>query len=195
MQNRRSQLALALVVLGVLALAVPGRGEAATVTATFTYTDTNPATGVQTDRPIVGAKVEIWRFRNRVWPGIWAWGMDAETTTDAPGSINVPIPFVEKGVVYALRVYATNDAAIVWPNDAVHTMPFHREPGDDDDARIQLTENAASDVLDFSYTFHGGRPSTSTSQRSRAWERHMPTRAGIPGRPTPSRRRTSSPRP
>ena len=151
----RALTALLLIALGGAALLAASPAHATTVSGTFHYRDTNPDTGAQVNRPIVNAKVEIWRFRNRIWPGIWAWGKDGEATTDATGSISVNMPFVENGVVYALRVFATNDAAVVWPNDVVHTMPFHREPGDDDNARIQLKERSASDVLDFSYTFHG----------------------------------------
>jgi hypothetical protein len=146
-------LALVLVVLGAVAALTASPAQATTVKGTFHYKDTNPATGAQTDRPIVDAKVEIWRFRPR---GVfWSWGKDAETTTDASGNISVNMPFAENGVIYQLRVFATNDAAIVWPNDFLHTMPFHREPGDDDNARIHRIERSASDVLDFSYTFHG----------------------------------------
>ena len=64
------------------------------------------------------------------------------------------MPFAGDGVVYGIRVFATNNAAIVWPNDAVHTLPFHREPGEDDGRIIHL-KGSSSDVLDFSYTFHG----------------------------------------
>jgi len=148
--------ALVLVVmLGALAALAASPAHATTVKGTFHYKDTNPTAGTEIDRPIVNAKVEIWRFRPRGFFGIWSWGKDAETTTDSNGSISVDLPFAQDGVVYGLRVFATNDAAIVWPNDAVHTLPFHREPGDDDNARINRTEHSASDVLDFSYTFHG----------------------------------------
>ena len=150
--SRRACIALLLVVLGGAALLAASPSHATTVTGTFQYRDTNPVNGTTTDRPIVDAKVEIWRFRNR---GIfWTWDKDADATTDANGRISINMPFVEDGVIYALRVFATNSAAVVWPNDAVHTMPFHREPGDDDNARIHRTEHAPSDVLDFSYTFH-----------------------------------------
>jgi hypothetical protein len=153
---RGAYVALVLVVmLGALAALAAAPAHATTVKGTFQYKDKNPVTEVETDRPIVGAKVEIWRFRSRCFLCPWTWDKDATTTTDANGSISVNMPFAGNGVVYGVRVFATNGAAIVWPNDAVHTLPFHREPGQDDGQIINRTERSAGDVLDFSYTFHG----------------------------------------
>lgn len=146
---------IVLVVLCALAALGASPAQATEVTGTFKYKDTNPTTGEQTDRPITGAKVEIWRFRSRCLFCLWTWGKDGETTTDANGRISVNMAFAGNGVVYGLRVFATNDAAIVWPNDAAHTLPFHREPGQDDGRIINHIERSPTAVLDFSYTFHG----------------------------------------
>ena len=152
---RRTFFVFVLVVLGVVALLAASPAHATTVKGTFKYKDTNPVNQTETDRPIANAKVEIWRFRSRCFLCPWTWGKDATTNTDANGSISVDVPFAGDGVVYGLRVFATNDAAIVWPNDAAHTLPFHREPGEDDSRIMHLKEHSASSVLDFSYTFHG----------------------------------------
>lgn len=127
------------------------------VTGTFRYldTDTDPATGQARRRPIAFAKVEIWRFAPHVGP-VWTWARDATTTTDANGSISVSMPFDTSGIVYSLRVTATNYAAVVWPNDAVHTVPFHQEPGEPDGAHIRRTAAFPGDTLDFSYDFTDG---------------------------------------
>jgi hypothetical protein len=153
--------ALVLVImLGALAALAASPAHATTVTGKFQYRDENPAATTEADRytvrPITDAKVEIWRFRPRGFFGIWSWGRDKTTWTDLEdGTISVDMPFAGNGVVYGIRVFATNNAAIVWPNDAAHTLPFHREPGEDDGQVIHKIEHSASDQLDFSYTFHG----------------------------------------
>jgi hypothetical protein len=154
---RGAYVALVLVImLGALTVLAASPAHATTVKGTFQYKDKNLVTGMETDRPITNAQVEIWRFRSRCFLCPWTWGRDKTVWTDKEdGSISVDMPFAGNGVVYGVRVFATNDAAIVWPNDAVHTLPFHREPGEDDGQIMHLTEHSASDVLDFSYTFHG----------------------------------------
>ena len=121
-----------IVILGALAVLAASPAHATTVKGTFQYKDKDAATQTETNRPIANAKVEIWRWRSRCFLCIGTWGKDATTTTDANGSISFDIPFAGNGVQYAVKVFATNDAAIVWPNDAIHTIPFHREPGQDD---------------------------------------------------------------
>jgi hypothetical protein len=154
--TRGAYIALVLVVmLGALAALTASPAHATTVKGTFQYKDKNPATGTETIRPIAEAKVEIWRFRPRGFFGIWSWGKDATIHTDPNGSITYDMPFAQKGVIYGVRVFATNDAAIVWPNDVLHTVPFHREPGADEGPLYHRTESSPSSVLDFSYTFHG----------------------------------------
>ena len=131
-----------------------GGPQPVTVTGTFRYSDTNPA-GAALMRPIAGVKVEVWRFAPHAGP-VWTWAHDRSATTDANGRISVSFPFQEPGIIYALRITATNDAAVVWPNDAVHTVPFHQEPGQPDGAKIHRTANTAGATLDFSYDFTDG---------------------------------------
>jgi hypothetical protein len=130
-----------------------GGGPAAapvTVSGTFRYSDesTTPASL----RPIARARVEIWRFAPHGSP-VWTWHHDETTTTDENGSISVSMPFETSGIIYALRVTATNYAAVVWPNDVLHNVPFHQEPGEPDGAKIHRTANSPGETLDFSYDF------------------------------------------
>ena len=137
--------------LALVLLALLGARDASaeTVTGTFRYADRDAGTGAITMRPIVAAKVEIHRLRPR---GVF-WSHDATTTTDRSGRISLPMRFAEPGVKYAVKVFATNYAAVVWPNDFLHTVPFHREPGAPDGHAFQRTAARATDVLDFSYDF------------------------------------------
>jgi len=122
------------------------------VSGTFRYRDSNPTGSGFTMRPIVGVKVEVWRFAPHIG-SLWTWAHDRSTTTDDNGSISVSFPFQEPGIIYALRVTATNDAAVVWPHDAAHTVPFHQEPGEPDGANIHRTATSPGAALDFSYDF------------------------------------------
>src|SRR5687767_11411497 len=131
-------LIIAAVVLGT------GVAHAETVTGTMRFMD-----GDGTPAPIVGARVEVWRFRAR--PLIWTWGNDFVATTDSNGRFSVSLPFVEPGVVTALRVFATNGAAQVFQQD-FYTQPFYREPGLPG-PEIKFTAAAPTDVFDFSFTF------------------------------------------
>jgi hypothetical protein len=125
-----------------------------TVAGSFRYrdSDTDPATGARRLRPIAHARVEIWRFAPHIGP-VWTWAHDETATTDANGSLSVSMPFETRGIVYALRVTATNYAAKVWPNDALHSVPFHQEPGEPDGMNIHRTANEPGETLDFSYDF------------------------------------------
>src|ERR1043165_6152419 len=69
-------------------------------------------------RPIAFADVEIWRFAPRAL-GIWTWGHDGDATTDSNGKISKNMPFVQSGVIYAVRVFAKNYAAVAWEQDSV----------------------------------------------------------------------------
>lgn len=125
--------------------------QAETIVGTFSYADTDPYTGAATPRPIAFAKVEIHRYAPR-FLGIWSWGLEATVTTNQNGFISVPMQFSANGVVYAVKVFATNYAAVVWPNDAIHTMPFHREPGEPGPI-INRMVTSRNDVLKFDYEF------------------------------------------
>lgn len=119
-----------------------------TVTGTFSYSDTAGP------RPIAAAKVEVWRFSPGA-AGVWTWRPERTVTTDAAGRIATSFPFDSQGVIYALRVFATNYAAVVWPNGAAHTVPFHAEPGAPA-APIHRTVTGGGQTLDFSWTFADG---------------------------------------
>jgi hypothetical protein len=134
------------------AMLVPAVAQAETITGMFRYADKDPGTNLVSLQPIRSARVEIHRFRPREL-GIWRWGHDATTTTDLNGRISFPIDFVAPGVVYAVKVFASNPGAIVWPNDFAHTVPFHREPGEPDGRTIHRVATSDLSVLDFSYDF------------------------------------------
>jgi hypothetical protein len=163
---RGAYVALVLVVmLGTLGALTASPAHATTVKGKFQYEDIQYTwddtkkewTQTVTDRPIARAKVEIWRFRSRCFLCPWTWAKDATTWTDANGSISLGIPFAGKGVVYGVRVFATNNAAIVYRNaPLLPTPPFHREPGEDNGHIIHKTEHSPSDVLDFQTTTFRG---------------------------------------
>jgi hypothetical protein len=88
--------------------------------------------------------------------GVWSWGYERSLTTNEAGGVSTTFPFDVDGVIYAMRVYATNYAAIVWPNDAGHTLPFHQEPGQPSGSKIHRTATAPGQVLDFSWDFADG---------------------------------------
>ena len=139
-------------VFGLLLVTTPTvHAQAITIAGTFRYADANPVSNNVSLQPIAFAKVEIWSFRPRTL-GVWLWGLDATVSTDNKGSIAELMPFTTGGVVYAVRVFATNDAAVVWPNDALHTTPFYQEPGEPN-APIYRTASSSSEVLDFSFDF------------------------------------------
>jgi hypothetical protein len=120
------------------------------LTGTFRYADT---AGL---RPIAFANVQVWRFAPHGVFGVWSWGWERTITTDDTGRISTTFPFDVRGAVYALRVYATNYAAVVWPNDAAHLKPFHQEPGEPSGSGIQRAATPAGQVLDFSWDFTDG---------------------------------------
>ena len=117
------RLLLATAIVAAAVLAAPA-AHADTVTGTFTFADTNGQ-----PMPIVDAKVEVWRFRPMfvTW-GAWTWNNDFTGATAIDGSFTTTLPFAVPGVVYGLRVFATNNAAQVFIQDNVFT-PFWREPG------------------------------------------------------------------
>ena len=152
----RLQEALTLVKSLLLAIGWLAGGSTAwaeTIIGTFQYADFNPATpGVAPIlRPIQFCKVEIDGYRQR---GLfWTWGLEVTTTTDANGSISVPMNFQEVGVTYRMRVFAENYAALVVPNNLLATGAFWQEPGYPDGAAFIKTVNYPAVVLDFSYNF------------------------------------------
>lgn len=126
-----------------LAVALSAPAQAETVTATLRFLD-----GDGDLVPITEAKVEVWRFRG---PGIWGWNNDRTVFTNSQGQMSTVLDFRGPGVIYGLRVFATNRAAEVYTQD-IYTAPFYREPGRPG-PEIHRTAMASSDVLDFSYDF------------------------------------------
>jgi hypothetical protein len=137
-----------LVLIGIVSVAVaaaPGVALAEKVKATLTFAD-----GTGKPAPIRRATVEIWRK----YGGIPVWHNDFTVTTDEQGRIDFTVPpsaWLGPGAVYGLRVYATNDAAIVRfrdrPQDAMYSQPG--PPG----AEKQLPSYSQSDVIDLSWDF------------------------------------------
>jgi len=119
--------------------------KAETVKGKFQYQRQNGSM-----RPIRFAKVEIWRFAPRAF-GVPAWGHDGDATTDVNGEFTKNMEFVQSGVIYAVRVFATNHAAIVWKRDTVGQW-FYREPGPEG-SPIQRTVQTSSDELPFDFDF------------------------------------------
>jgi hypothetical protein len=145
---------VALTLVPVLFLLFSAGARAETVRGTFRYLDA----GDGTLRPISFARVEVWRYRPRLF-GIWGWDKDGTATTDASGNLNVWMPWAARGTVYALRVFSVNYAATVqptawaWPNTAPSPYPFYKEPGEPDGSPIHRTAYSSSDVLNFSYDY------------------------------------------
>lgn len=142
--SRRIVLALALVALA--AAAAPARAD--TVTGTFRFLDNDGALA-----PIANARVEVWRFRPMyvTW-GAWSWNNDLTLTTDGAGRINATLAFITPGVVYGLRVFATNGAAQVFVQDNVVT-PFWREPGLPGPERQFTVQSSTAPPMNFSFDF------------------------------------------
>ena len=128
---------------------------AETITGTFRYGKKLSDVDIIFElRPIRFCKVEVHSFRPRPPFGVWTWGLELETTTDAKGSISVTMPFQGSGVTYDLKVFAQNYAAVVLPaGELLATGPFWQEPGFPDGAAIWRRVTGPSDVLDFSYNF------------------------------------------
>ena len=143
------------VIVAIAALGLSAPAQAETITGTFRYLDRDAApaamgttTITRTLRPIVAATVEIYACS----PNCGAAPV-ATATTDASGSISVQ-SVQATGTTYALRVYATNDAAVVWPKVVVPGGPFYEQPGKPEGAPITRTVMSPTDRLDFSWDFN-----------------------------------------
>ena len=101
-----------------LMLLTASLANAETIVGRFRYLDSD-----QQFRPIAHAKVEVWTFQPRFW-FVWLWGKVAEVQTDANGFVHHEQRIGVRDAVVALRVHASNYAAVVWPNDNV---PIHLE--------------------------------------------------------------------
>ncbi|AEE54467.1 hypothetical protein [Haliscomenobacter hydrossis] len=135
----------AIAVAFCMLLVVSLKGE--TIKGTFHYTDQGISGEVP--KPIALAKVEIWSFAPR-GTLIWTWGVDATVNTDLQGKISVNIPFKTQGVIYGLRILASNHACYVAPSNNIGT--FYANPIKDG-KELTLKATSHTDVLDFSCTF------------------------------------------
>lgn len=150
------------IVIAVAAVAAVAPAPAAaedapvTITGTFTYDDASPGPGVagRGPQPIAFARVDVWSCAPG-FLGLCAWGKVAQGQTGGTGFVSVSVPWNGvPGTEYAVRVYAENDAAVVWPlNGGVE--PFWVEPGAPDGwfKEIRRTANAPGESRDFSYAF------------------------------------------
>ena len=106
---------------------------------------------VTVPRPIAFAEVEI----HRCVPGflgLCTWGKVLTTTTDSQGKLDAIVAFAKAGTTYGVKVFATNYAAVVWPDDELHIVPFHREPGEPGPI-INRTVSGPGQTVDFSFEF------------------------------------------
>ena len=133
-------------VLAIVLLLITVQVEAATVTGTFRFHDELDPLNAP-NRPIAFAKVEIWHLGIYFWN---TWAHVGNATTDGNGAMS--FTDTRGDGTYAVRVFATNYAVIVWPNDVLHTAPFYREPGQPGPV-IYRQVLSVNDAVDFSYDF------------------------------------------
>ena len=114
--------------------------SAADVRGVFKYQDTTTVV------PIRRAYVEVWYHGTGFFD---LWNVVGTTTTDDNGRMSY-MDSSSNGT-FSLRIYAMNDAAIVWPTD-IHITPFYA-------VSVQRSPSTANAVLDFSATFSDA-PST-----------------------------------
>jgi outer membrane protein assembly factor BamB len=145
---------LALVCALAIGLAFAGHARAETISGTFTFADTDPTGTFPTvQRPIAGARVEIWTCVPG-FLGACTWGFDTPTKTNGAGSITTAL-IRPPGTLYALRVFATNDAAVVWRHSVptYPSVPFYAQPGVPSGSEIVLSASTPSSVLNFSFNW------------------------------------------
>ncbi len=116
---------------------------AATLVGTFQYRDPG-ASGGALDRPIGGARVEVWAFRPR--PVIWTWAQEQVVATNEQGRFETSTAFNVRDIRYGVRLVASNYAVDVAQQD-VFTTTFFTKPGG------EKVAHSTGDTLDFSTTF------------------------------------------
>ena len=102
-----------------------GAVRAETIHGKFQYRDT----GDNLLHPIINAEVEVWRCAPGIF-GLCTWTKEQTVHTNNNGEIITQLPLASPGEEIALRVLASNPQVVVWPETAVHTAPFYREPGE-----------------------------------------------------------------
>lgn len=140
------------------------------LTGRFTYFDRSP--NDNSDHPLSGNKVELWRG-SKGFLGITSWESFATVHLDSDGRLSQSVAF-DPDVTYALRIFATNDAAVVYPATVIDVGgSFFARPGDDGH-EIKLRADASGQALDFSYRFADATRASefniaSTLQYARTW--------------------------
>ncbi len=129
------------VVGAVLAWMCAAPAEAVTVTGTFRYAD---SVGLM---PIRRAVVEVYYHGTGFFD---TWGLVGTTRTSSTGRMSFSDS--RSNGTYSLRIYATNDAVIVYPVD-LHFSPYYAVAPDDGRPEFQLPAASVSSVLDFSRDF------------------------------------------
>src|SRR5262245_50877416 len=94
-----TRLLLVLAALLAVALGAAGPARAGTITGTFTYDDTDPAPPATpstpppppTERPIAGARVDVFSCFPNAAGGCTGWRFETTTTTSPAGSISVSL--------------------------------------------------------------------------------------------------------
>jgi hypothetical protein len=142
------RLARLLVVIGIVSVTAsvaPELALAERVTATLEFAD-----GTGSPAPIRRARVEIWRKTGLFWHH------DYTTSTNDDGKLDFTVPASDyvPGAVFGIRVYATNEAAVVRfrdrPAEAMYSQPgLPGQPG----VANQLPTVGPNTPLDFSYEF------------------------------------------
>ena len=160
--------------LALLLAGCPGKDDhqaqqqpnSVTVAAELAYEDSGGSIGCPGDstktkrcRPIVGVRVEVWRFAPRAL-GIWGWANDHAAETDPQGKFSHSFDFVHRDVTYALRVFPWNEAAQCCFGelaDWVEPGVFSGPPRDSDKRNpIHIKGKDAGETAEFRYTWPTG---------------------------------------
>jgi len=89
-------------------------------------------------------------FRPRPPFGIWTWGNDANSTTDAMGESRCPSLFRQRGCLRCVSPLQTSRVRVADTPISTSQFSLSRRA---DGAKFQATANAQGDVVDFSYNF------------------------------------------
>jgi hypothetical protein len=113
------------------------------VQAHFAYQDSNQV------RNIVDSRVEVWRYAPRP-PAGWGWGKDRYGYTDDAGKFATRLPFGQPGIVYAVRVFAQNNAALCCVGDLEHV--FAQPPSTNGQTEVKVQNAGTTVVWDHTFT-------------------------------------------
>ena len=138
------------IVLTAAVMGIAAPSEAAVVSGRFTYRKVMDGAGTTTLRPISFAAVEVWYRGSGVFD-VWSM-VDDTLVTDANGFLVSRANDGRCNGTYALRVFASNYAAVVLTNSATNKAPFYERPGLPG-PEITRTAFSCSSRLDFSFEF------------------------------------------